>query len=84
MNKQFKIAELGMIDMLYEIKNPLTNIRLSLELLECGTAPQDPHVYYNIIKESAITIESSIREICSSFEELGLSLCVGDESPEIE
>ncbi len=74
MVQESKIAELGLIDMLYEIKNPLTNIRLSLDLLEAGAAPQDLQIYYKIIKDSAITIETSIRSICSSFDELGFKL----------
>ncbi len=73
MDKECKIAELGMMDMLYEIKNPLTNIRLALELLESGNG-EDPTVYYTIIKNSAIDIEGSIKELCNSFSELGFTL----------
>ena len=78
MDRESKIAELGMLNMLYEMKNPLTNIRLSLELLEAGTA-NDPQEYYAIIKKSALNIETSIRELCKSFNDLGITIHIGSE-----
>ncbi|MEO7523237.1 MAG: hypothetical protein ABIT58_04045 [Ferruginibacter sp.] len=76
MQKNCKIAELGMLDMLFEIKNPLTNIRLCLDVFESGVEIEDRNVYFDIIKSSAIDIETSIRELCSSFHEFGFSLTV--------
>ncbi|MEO6537939.1 MAG: histidine kinase dimerization/phospho-acceptor domain-containing protein [Ferruginibacter sp.] len=78
MDSESKIAELGMLNMLYEMKNPLTNIRLSLEFLEAGTA-NDPKEYYSIIKKSALNIESSIRELCKSFNDLGITIHIGSD-----
>ena len=84
MHKESKILELGMINMLYDIKNPLTNIRLCLDLLESGSHKQDPVVYYGIMKESAIKIETYIRELCGSFHELGITLHIPPDTTAIE
>ena len=59
--------------MLYDMNNPITNIRLSLELF--GTAPGElRQVYLNIIEKSALALESSVREICGSFTENNLTV----------
>ena len=81
MKQECKLAELGMLDMLYEMKNPLTNIRLCLEVFESGIEVKDPTVYHTIIKNSAIDIEKSIKEICASFHDLGFSLSIAPEEP---
>ncbi|MEO8772537.1 MAG: hypothetical protein ABI402_20740 [Ferruginibacter sp.] len=81
MKKLCKIAELGMLDMLFEMKNPLTNIMLCLEVFESGIEEKDTNFYYNIIKNSAIDIESSIKELCASFHNLGFSLAIAPEEP---
>lgn len=80
MRQECKIAELGMLDMLFEMKNPITNIRLCLELLEAGDGAVDPTNFYKIIKSSAIDIEDSIRILCNSFHENGFSLYM-DSAP---
>ncbi len=82
MRQECKIAELGMLDMLFEMKNPITNIRLCLELLESGNPSGDPEKYYQIIKNSAIDIEDSIRTLCNSFHENGFSLYMDVEPTE--
>lgn len=66
MESPCKIAELGLISMLHDMNNPLTNIRLCLELLEDGS-PELKEKYYLIIKSSADKMESSIKDICSCF-----------------
>lgn len=73
MENYCKIAETGLVGMLQEMKNPLTNINLCLELLESGGAVQHAD-YYAIIKKSALEMESSIREICSCFLDQGFAL----------
>ena len=72
--KESKIAELGMIDILYEIKNTLTNIKLALEFLEADTMTSEARDFYNIIKKSALKIESSVKDLCNSYHELGITL----------
>ena len=84
MKAESKIAELGMINMLCQIKNPLTNIQLCLELLESATVNQNKEVYYKIMKNSVGEIESTVRSICNSFQELGITLHVGSDTQEIE
>ncbi len=79
MKQECKIAELGMLDMLFEIKNPITNIRLCLELLESENSPVDPQKFYKIIKSSAIDIEESVRTLCNTFHENGFSLYIDSE-----
>ena len=72
MSHQSKIAELGVLNMLNQMKNPLTNIRLCAEMMDSDE--KDCKQYSEIIKNSAIKLEESIRDICNSFEELKLSI----------
>ena len=80
MENTCKIAEVGLIGMLHEMNNPLTNIKLCLELLESAPAHLR-EVYYSIIKKSADVMESSIKDIYSSFVENGFSLHMEPEYP---
>ena len=82
MKQECKIAELGMLNMLFEMKNPITNIRLCLELLEAEECNIDPKNFYKIIKSSAIDIEDSIKTLCNSFHENGFSLYMDSEPEE--
>lgn len=84
MNKECKIAEMGMINMLYEMKNPLTNIRLCLEMLEKAGPVSDREEYYSIMKNSAVVLESSIRDLVNSFSELGITLHIAQDHTIIE
>ena len=84
MKTESKIAELGMINMLTQIKNPLTNIRLCLELLESDVPAQNQDVYYGIMRNSTIAIETSIRDICNSFHDLGITIHVGTDITDME
>ena len=73
MTQQSKIAELGILNILNQMKNPLTNIRLCVDMLEnkeCG----DKANCNEIIKNSAISLENSIRDLCTSFDELGVTI----------
>lgn len=82
--KESKIAELGMIDILYEIRNPLTNIKLALEFLEADTMTDEARELYNIIKKSALKIESSVKDLCNSYHELGITLHLPPDNNPIE
>jgi len=59
------------------MKNPLTNIRLSVEMMESGKT--DPQEYQAIIKNSAISLEASIRDLTRSFSELGIRIHLGED-----
>ena len=74
MSHQSKIAELGVLNILNQMKNPLTNIMLCVEMMDTGEISQDYLKYKEIIKNSALKLEDSIRDICNSFSELGLSI----------
>ena len=71
MSKPSIIAQLGILNILNQMKNPLTNIRLSIEMLETGEEP-DKVKYIDIIKNSAINLEDAIRDLCKSFEDVGV------------
>ena len=73
MSKQSKIAQLGILNILNQMKNPLTNIRLSIDILENDT-DADESQYREIIKNSAISLEDSIRDLCQSFADLGVTI----------
>lgn len=77
MDHQSKIAQIGILNILHQMKNPLTNIRLSVEMMEAGKT--DPAQYQSIIKNSAISLEASIRDLCRSFSELGISIHLGED-----
>ena len=79
MSKPSKIAELGILNILNQMKNPLTNIRLSVDMLE-NDKNTDQSQYREIIKNSAITLENSIRELCQSFNDLGVSIHLETDS----
>lgn len=72
MSHQSKIAELGVLNILNQMKNPLTNIRLCAEMME--SEDKECIKYSEIIKNSAIKLEDSIRDICNSFAVLKLSI----------
>ena len=62
------IFEIGVVYTLHEIKNPLTSILLTLELLEAGDT-ENTHEYYGILRKNVEAINNSIIELCSSYEE---------------
>lgn len=73
MTQQSKIAELGILNILNQMKNPLTNIRLCVDMLE-NKECRDKANCNEIIKNSAISLENSIRDLCTSFDELGVTI----------
>ena len=73
MSKASKIAEMGILNILNQMKNPLTNIRLSLDMME-NDSDVDRGKCREIIKNSAISLEDSIRDLCQSFGDLGVTI----------
>ena len=73
MSHPSKIAQLGIINILNQMKNPLTNIRLCVDMLD-EEADKKTGGCNEIIKNSAISLENSIRDLCTSFEELGVTI----------
>ena len=82
MSHQSKIAELGVLNILNQMKNPLTNIRLCAEMMESDD--KDCLKYSEIIKNSAIKLEDSIRDICNTFAELKLSIHMQTNDDKLE
>ena len=68
-----KIAQLGILNILNQMKNPLTNIRLCVDMMEEDDCKDVDHCN-QIIKSSAISLENSIRDLCTSFAELGVTI----------
>ena len=83
MSKQSKIAQLGILNILNQMKNPLTNIRLSLDILE-NDIDADSIKYREIIKNSAISLEDSIRDLCDSFADLGVTIHLETDNTVLE
>ena len=79
MSKPSKLAELGILNILNQMKNPLTNIRLSVDMQE-NANDIDRIQYQEIIKNSAISLEDSIRELCQSFNDLGVTIHLETDS----
>ena len=83
MSQPSKIAQLGIINILNQMKNPLTNIRLCVDMLEkddCNDVANCKH----IIKTSAINLENSIRDLCTSFTDLGLTIHLNVDTKELQ
>ena len=83
MSKESKIAQLGILNILNQMKNPLTNIRLSLDILE-NDLDADSIKYREIIKNSAISLEDSIRDLCDSFADLGVTIHLETDNTVLE
>ena len=83
MSKTSKIVQLGILNILNQMKNPLTNIRLSIDMLE-NDLDADKTKYSEIIKNSAIRLEESIRDLCNSFGDLGVTIHLETDTTELE
>lgn len=71
------IAQAGLINMLEEMNNPLTNIRLSTELIE--TENEDSkYTYCSIIKKNAELIQVTIKELADSFLKQGFRIITAE------
>ncbi len=73
MSQESKIAQLGILNILNQMKNPLTNIRLCVDMLEKDDVI-DIAQCNHIIKTSAISLENSIRDLVTSFHDLGVTI----------
>ena len=82
MSQQSKIAQLGILNILNQMKNPLTNIRLCIDMLE-DEDYKDNASCNEIIKNSAISLENSIRDLCTSFAELGVTIHLETDTPSL-
>lgn len=60
------IAEAGLVYMLNDLQNPITTIRLCLDLLENGNE-EFRDQYYGIIKRNTEQLERNLREIAACF-----------------
>jgi hypothetical protein len=78
MSQESKIAQLGILNILNQMKNPLTNIRLCIDMLEEDGCSDVANCNY-IIKTSAISLENSIRDLVTSFDELGVTIHLEDD-----
>lgn len=72
--KHSKIAQMGIVKVLSEIKTPLTNIKLCLDLLEKDAVVENQHVYFEILKNSTSAIETAVNELCNSFNDLDIAI----------
>ena len=70
MEKKRTVMSLGIIHNLQQMKNPLTNIMLSVELIASETAEDKKENYYNTIKHNAQRLEVCIKEMCAFFNDL--------------
>ena len=61
---------IGVIHNLQQMRNPLTNIMLSVELIVSETAEDKKRDYYNTIKHNAQKLEVCIKEMCAFFNDL--------------
>lgn len=82
MEQRCKIAQEGMINMLQDMRNPLANIELSLELLQLEHSADQESACYNIIQKNTNRIAHSIHELCKCFFEQGFTLCISTENDE--
>lgn len=79
MSQPSKIAQLGIINILNQMKNPLTTIRLCVDMMEDDNCKDQDNCNL-IIKKSAISLENSIRDLCTSFAELGITIHLETDS----
>ncbi len=73
-----KLATMGLVGMLSEMKNPLTSIKLCIDLIESGDG--DREEYLAMIKKNAGTLEKDILEMCNYFNEGRFSIKIEDEN----
>jgi nitrogen-specific signal transduction histidine kinase len=80
MESSCKIAKLGLVGMLHEMNNPLTSIKLSMELLNSCDEEQR-EAYVSIITRSIERLETSIRQIAGSFINDGYTVQIESQEP---
>jgi hypothetical protein len=75
-----KIAQIGILHILNEMKNPLTNIMLCLEMIESNHRENDEKDCHQIIRKSSKALEESIRDLIKSFNDLGISIHLEEDN----
>ena len=78
-----KIAQIGILHILNQMKNPLTNIMLCLEMIESKHQETDGKDCHEIIKSSSKALETSVRDLIKSFNDLGISVHLKEDNSEI-
>lgn len=64
------LITLGLIHNLQQMKNPITNIMLSVELVAAETNEDQKQLYYTTIKTNTAKLQNSILEMCEFFKDL--------------
>ncbi len=77
------LAKLGIVDMLNEMKTPITNIKLCVELLESDHEDHERD-YHVMIKNNAVKLESRLRELLNTFYHLGISVHLAEDKTPIQ
>ncbi|MEO6667937.1 MAG: hypothetical protein ABIN36_00590 [Ferruginibacter sp.] len=73
MQNACKIAETGLVGMLYDMNNPLANIKLCVELLQSAD-DENKEVYYSIINKNVESLRNALKQISNSFVNEGFAL----------
>lgn len=74
------IIEIGVLHALQQMKNPLTNIMLSVELIGTETDEEKKQTYYKMIQQSASKMEMAIKGIYNFFKDLNTDAAAERES----
>ena len=72
-----KLATMGLVGMLSEMKNPLTSIKLCIDLIESGAEPEQD--YFEMIRKNAATLEKNIIEMCNYFNDGRFSIHIEND-----
>lgn len=75
---------MGIVKVLSEIKTPLTNIKLCLDLLQKDAVVENQHVYFEILKNSTTAIETAVKDLCNSFNDLGIAIHIPPDQNKLE
>lgn len=75
-----KIAQIGILHILNQMKNPLTNIMLCVEIMESRQNEAEDMDCAGIIRNSAKALENSIRDLVNSFNDLGISVHLDEDN----
>lgn len=73
------ITRLGVNHTLEQMRNPLTNIVLCVDILAEGTTEEEKHAYYATIKHSVLKLELAIKEVCTFLKEQEIDAASEDE-----
>ena len=79
MSSKSEIARMGIVNILNDMKNPLTNIKLCMEMIESDHHENEGKNCNDIIKKNTEKLEASIRDLVKSFEYLGISVHLAED-----